>query len=60
MDIQRELIANQQRTEMYEGNIMYNKKSVQKSAVTIKELESLSEHHLTFAPVGKEDLFLFC
>lgn len=52
MEIQRELIANQQKFKLYESSILMARKNIERSKITIKEIESLGEHNKTYSSLG--------
>ena len=58
MEIQRELIANQQKSKFFESSILMAKKNIERSKITIKEIESLGESNKTYFSLGKKNYFI--
>lgn len=52
MELQRELIANQQKYKLYDSSILMAKKNIERSKITMKEIESLGEKNKTYSSLG--------
>lgn len=52
MEIQRDLMANQQKYKLYDQSIMMAKKNMERCKITINEIQSLSENHKTYNALG--------
>ena len=54
MEVQRELMANQQKFKLYDSSILMAKKNMERCKITIKEIEGLTEQHRTYSALGSK------
>lgn len=52
MEIQRDLMANQQKYKLYDSSIIMAKKNMERCKITINEIQGLSENHKTYSSLG--------